>query len=500
MSLRNYLFYLMGGLILLISVFQVAFIFWAQQNFKQEVQTKAQEVSLKMIDMAVDNIDTPNFKIITTGNGSVSKSLQKSFTIETENLISDVKIIADQNIKQETKGDNKNKQEDNAEMVIDITKIKKTLHANIEKLHQQASEGYVIFDSIKQQSNLPDSDHIKTQASANNTKTQQWVFQAHSDKGDENDLPQLTDFIQMVLLAIAASTIIALGFAFWLSGKFSQPMQALSRGFRQLAQGDFKLDVVEQGVEETRQTIRNFNQMKARLQQLSINEKQLQQKTHLAELGEVSLGLAHALRNPIHTIGLSVEQLNNNQLSAQQREQFIEKIQSKIAHIDKTIRALLTLTTTGISRDKKVIINAVIKDIILEYKANDFQPLNFEVEVDQKLQLIGCEDEIRAILHTLIINACEASKQNQTISISAIETGSGIVIKIKDQGSGLSEKVKAKLFQPHITSKAEGAGMGLYIAERLISLFYQGNIELCDNNDKGCTASANFYSKGLKDE
>jgi len=461
MSLRNYLFTLIGSLILLLSLFQMAFIFWAQSNFEQQVQEKAEQVSMQFIEFAVENFEAPKVKIIAKN----SKKPVKHFVIETENLISDVIINNDTDSNSEI-----------SENSIDVNQIRKSLHKSIEKLHKNTE---VI------QKSQTTSDH------------NQWQFENTVKLDDDN---KLNSFVNMVAMVIFLSTVIALAFAFWLSAKFSQPMQALSLGFRQLSNGETNDDIIEQGVEETRQTIRDFNAMKDKLLQLSIAEKAFQQKSHLAELGEVSLGLAHALRNPIHTIGLSVEQLNSYKLNNTQRQNFVDKIQAKINHIDKTIRALLTLTTTGIQRTDKVNILTVTQDILLEYKASDNLKLNFVLNIDKNLQIIANENEVRAILHTLIINACEASSEQQTITINAELANNELKVVVEDHGIGLSDKISDNLFQPHITNKAEGAGMGLYIAQRLVRLFYQGEIQLANNQEKGCIATVTFSAAGINHE
>ncbi len=460
MSLRNYLFSLIGSLILFLSIFQMAFIFWAQNNFEQQVKEKAEQVSMELIDFAVDNFNSPNFRVITND----SKNANKHFVIETKNLRSDVVINY-----------SSNKVDDNVR-VIDVNQIRESLHESVQKLHKNMESN---------QDNYQISEH------------RQWQFNSNLEL-DPNS--KINNFVNMVILVIVLSTILALGFAFWLSGKFSQPMQALSQGFRHLADGDSSKNVIEQGVEETRQTIRDFNAMKDKLQQLSVAEKALQEKSHLAELGEVSLGLAHALRNPIHTIGLSVEQLNTDTISNEKRQHFVDKIQAKISRIDKTIRALLTLTTTGIQRTDTINILAVIQDILLEYKAGDNLGLRFKLDIDKNLLFIGSENEIRAILHTLIINACEASSEKNTITIKAERQNKHLNVTVLDQGKGLTDKIKNDLFQPHTTSKTEGSGMGLYIAQRLTKLFYDGNISLKNNDNGGCIAHVTFLEQGSADE
>lgn len=103
---------------------------------------------------------------------------------------------------------------------------------------------------------------------------------------------------------------------------------------------------------------------------------------------------------------------------------------------------------------------------------------------------MGAESEIRSILHTMIINSCESNSNRA-------HPDKQLTIEVFDQGKGLESKIENSLFQPHISTKPEGAGMGLYIAKRIISLHYNGNIFLKNqylNNGEivGCLAQADF--------
>ena len=288
----------------------------------------------------------------------------------------------------------------------------------------------------------------------------------------------------------------ALVIAYWLSVKFNQPLKNLSFGFKQLAQGDYTHQVAEDGVNEIRETIVHFNDMVNHLSELTQAAKHHSEIAHLAELGEVSRGLAHALRNPIHTIGLSIEQLAQDSLSQQQRQNLVRTVQNKITHIDSNIKALLTLTTTGISRQEKVPLLAVVQDIVLEYKSCQNKPQQFTINVAPNIELLGAESEIRSIFHTLIYNACDANPINGMVTISVEkQEDNSTTLYVKDIGCGLAKSVESKLFQPHISTKPEGAGMGLYIANRIISLHYQGSLTLENAVDTGCIATAHFNFK-----
>ena len=70
----------------------------------------------------------------------------------------------------------------------------------------------------------------------------------------------------------------------------------------------------------------------------------------------------------------------------------------------------------------------------------------------------------------------------------------GALLTVRDQGPGLAAGVAAALFQPHISSKAEGAGMGLYLCQRLLQRYYRGSVELHPAANGGCIATLHLCS------
>ncbi|KGJ98447.1 sensor histidine kinase [Thalassotalea sp. ND16A] len=502
MSLKTYLFSLIGGLILLLASSQLILVNWMSANFNEQVNLQARHMSEQVIEFAADNIefsleDGESVEIIEldkNGHERVKHELngqelnEQQFTeheriIEYENQ--DIRVIH-----QVSSNDEKLKvYKITGEPTDDVAAKKQRVNKQEYRTLHKATVVKELKDLVNEIHQIEidgDASKPKTRTNNNQHVRKDFVYRIDTSKTD------ISVLMTKILWIIIVSTLIALIFAYWLSHKFNKPLKALSSGFKQLASGNYKHQVNEQGVNEIRQTICHFNEMTERLEQLAITEQKNQQLQQLAELGDVSQGLAHALRNPIHTIGLAVEQIKDPQLNEQLREQLIDTITAKINHINKTISALLQLTSSGLTRNEQVPVAAVIQDIILEYKSSDDKQLHIHSNCDNLVQVTGNESEIRSILHTLIINACEASQHNGVITISTvIDDNSQVTVRIEDDGKGLNEDIEDDLFKPHITDKPEGAGMGLYIANRLISLNYNGKLELI-NIDNGCQATAIF--------
>ncbi|EKE68642.1 sensor histidine kinase [Gallaecimonas xiamenensis] len=270
-------------------------------------------------------------------------------------------------------------------------------------------------------------------------------------------------------LGLALTSLLALLGIYLLAKAFSRPLETLAQGLSRVAKGEAGVQLKPQGMRELRTAMDGFNRMSLELARLKKEEAQMQDQAHLAELGDIARGLAHSLRNPIHTIGLALEgELDQARKAA---------IAQKLKQMDANIKALLTLSAQGVNRQQPLVLAELLADVRLSLGGQ------WRLTLPQHCTLKGDESELRAVFHALMSNALEAAPGKEA-SLDAQLVPGALVIHIRDQGPGLSDQVKAKLFTPHATQKADGAGMGLYIAERLVRLRYGGTLTL-DNHPQG---------------
>ena len=308
------------------------------------------------------------------------------------------------------------------------------------------------------------------------TAPQHWVSQFKlKTSGSSQQL--INQYLSYQLLALALSIALALLLLLWFGSRLLQPLQQLVRGLRALGQGEAGIQLDTRApLAEYRQALQQFNQASTELAALQQQKAELARQQQLVELGEMSRGLVHALRNPIHTMALALEQLSGSDPALQQL------IEQKMQHINRTLSTLLTLSCQGVDRSTSVALKAVLQDLCLEFSG---QQLQLDA---QALFCRGAEAELRFIFHVLVSNAVEASPEPGTICLKLWQAPDGIYFQVSDQGPGLSPTVATSLFQPHISSKAEGAGMGLYLAKRLLQMYYQGDIQLQNKPEGGVLA------------
>lgn len=532
MTIKRYLFLLFSALILTIATTQVALLYMFKENIDDEVDKRGRDFADVLVNFAVENLDTNDAEgmqtkvkdeVILVKKEPVAKKLEfvvieveqqsKGHRIETAYEVPVVVIREQQKLKQAITELPPEAQS----LVLELSekfarsKARRIKGENrkfeVKIFKPRNSQRHVVKQRLRDQINKFKSDkHYRIDRNTKNDgiveRKRAWLTSHKS----HHKVDLINKMFNVIFLVIIVTTLFALLLVFWLSRKFSQPLQQLSNGFKKLEQGEFGIKVDPKGVEEVKQTIERFNTMSDQLVKLAEAEHKLMQQTHLTELSDVSKGIAHALRNPMHTIGLAVEQLSQGGLPEPLQQRLYDKIQTKISQLDKNIKALLTVTSGEIDRDNHLVILAVINDIVLELKQSHQlvdTALLVDVNVSEELSIIGSEKELRSVLHTLIFNAYEACLESAIspieLIIDAHQANDTIHIDIIDNGCGISEKVMKRMFEPHNSSKSEGAGMGLYISKRIVELYYDGKLTIKNNNTEqarsGVTAHVELTRK-----
>jgi signal transduction histidine kinase len=236
--------------------------------------------------------------------------------------------------------------------------------------------------------------------------------------------------------------------------------------------------------------VREFNKMSTRLRELDAHAQAMRQRKYLSELGEIANGLAHTIRNPLNTLGLSVEQMAAPELAPDLRREMAHTARQQIRRIDQWIRSFLALASQGVAREDALHIDSLIQDVVLEIAQDGAREVELQVELTEDVPAFpGVAPELRAVLQALVVNAVEASPPGGVVRIETSAADHELCIRVADEGPGLPEVVRGKLFTPHVTTKETGSGMGLFLAHRIITSRYDGAVTLSDRPEGGTVAA-----------
>lgn len=522
MTIKRYLFVLLATIIVLIATSQLILMHQLKDKMEQEIEDRGKRFANKIIDMTLDpiaseenvEVEIHEVHINKADNNAVADKPTQSkpkfsrnlliYKIQIEELGTDVKrtyeVVVPANPAKAAELVTKIIRLEPSQVKSRIDTLLSTLNQSevtqisdetdqirIHLIKKQDATHHELKKQLRRQMKAFSLDKEHSQKIKIKHKNED-VFEVLTSRQDRKVRKQsflLDKMITAMTYIIVITSIIGIALVFWLSNKISKPVNELTLGFRRMAKGDKSVKLEPTGIQEMQFAITQFNAMSEQLNQLKTLEQQLAQRSHLEEIGDVSKGIAHALRNPLHTIGLSLNQLQNADLNSVQKTEIFKKIAMKMSQLDKSIAALLTLTSGKIERNTAIALNHLIKDVVLELKQSHQNPnvsLNINLDLEKDSIIHGEFNELRSIIHTLIFNAYEAcinSGQNDaTITVEKLVNESQTCITVSDNGGGICDSIKEDLFSPHVSTKAEGAGMGLYIAKRIAELYYDGSLSL----------------------
>jgi signal transduction histidine kinase len=210
----------------------------------------------------------------------------------------------------------------------------------------------------------------------------------------------------------------------------------------------------------------------------------------LGILGEITAGIAHELNTPLANILGFAELLQDNLKKDSKATADLEKIIQNAIFSREVVKKLMFFACEMPQEMQKVNIVPSIKNAINLLDATfRKEQVKYIVKIEEEeLWLRADTIQLTQIIFNLTINAIYFSPKNGLVTIEIFQNKTHIILKISDEGTGLSETSLEKIFQPFYTTKAtgDGSGLGLSVVHGII-MSHGGTIIAENNLSKGAT-------------
>ncbi len=308
----------------------------------------------------------------------------------------------------------------------------------------------------------------------------------------------LDSFSKNVLYSTLFLLIFGISMAIYFTNKLARPLKSLQVATRKVGEGNLGVQVEKDRQwhsSEIDETLESFNLMSRKIAELQKQNSALQAKAHLAELAEISRGLAHSIRNPLNTLNLAMDQINST-TDTEDRENLSRIAKQQIQRIDRWVRSLMDVMSDDKNLIQRIDINDTLTSVVTDIKLFNEKEITFDFSQIQE----GCstdviEAEFKGIISSIISNAVEATPEHSQVKISLKKINHFFEVSVEDQGKGFPDDILKKIFTPHNTNKTYGAGMGLYLAQRIIKHKYAGDITIENLPTGGSKVSLRFKAR-----
>ncbi|MEM6960103.1 MAG: HAMP domain-containing sensor histidine kinase, partial [Myxococcota bacterium] len=318
--------------------------------------------------------------------------------------------------------------------------------------------------------------HLGTRVESDGGRVRLWVRAAESDGAFIGRL--FTLYMSVTIAAILLVAFVAL------TRLIVRPVEALTLAAERIGRGRLDVSVPSQGPREVAQLADQFNGMAAQLRgeraaletrlaeleaanrSLREAEASVERSAHLASVGRLAAGVAHEIGNPLTAIGGLVELARDDDLSADERDEFLRRAEAETGRIQRIIRDLLDFSRRGDEEEADAIAvgDAVSAAVRLIAPQRDASRVRIEQRVDRDCRAHASLDRLTQVVLNLLLNAMDAMDGEGEILVEVQGDQDHVRLEVSDTGPGIDENLLETLFEPFVTSKDVGQGTGLGLA------------------------------------
>jgi two-component system, NtrC family, nitrogen regulation sensor histidine kinase NtrY len=276
------------------------------------------------------------------------------------------------------------------------------------------------------------------------------------------------------IIIIIISTILA--------NRISSPIRRLTKATDSVSHGDLNVELENKEKGEMRELFQSFNIMTTELRKNQIEISEMERENAWKEMAKQ---VAHEIKNPLTPMKLAVQQLI---ISYKDKTKNFDTIFEKVSSTILNQIENLSLIASEFSRFAKMpSLKLETLDLlsVVNETANLFVEEKVEINVNTSLTSAIVEadkTQLRRLFINLVRNAIQASAS--VVDIKADKEENDYVITLKDNGKGIPEEAKEKIFDANFTTKEKGMGLGLKLAKRFLESI-NGKIFLVESSQKG---------------
>jgi signal transduction histidine kinase len=269
------------------------------------------------------------------------------------------------------------------------------------------------------------------------------------------------------------------------ASRFTRPIRKLDAGIRRLSEGDLgvKVDVSEKG--EIGRLAHTFNDMARKLRANRERERDMVRREKLSALGRLAAGVAHDVRNPLHSIGLTLQNLEETarpetEERSHEFDRSVGVIRGEIRRLDQLVGNFLRFAKSERHERRPIDLVELVQDTMrLVQSESDRRQVRIELRVDEPLPAVPADGEaIQSAILNLILNSFEAMPEGGSLTIALRAEAEEIVLEVADTGQGIPEDEQEHVFDFAYTTRESGHGLGLAMVHHCVVEEHGGRVAL----------------------
>jgi signal transduction histidine kinase len=229
-----------------------------------------------------------------------------------------------------------------------------------------------------------------------------------------------------------------------------------------------------------------------RTHELRSAQQMLIRSEKLASIGRLAASIAHEINNPLLPIQINLDDMLED-LEAKKSidPEEIRRTQESVERIRRIVNRLLEFTghshITASDNHKPLDLNKIIQNVTeLVRKSFEQKGQKIELDLTPVPKILGDKDGLEQVFMNMALNASEAMGRNGVLKISNVIRDDMVVTTVADNGTGIPSEIIEKMFEPFVSTKEDGNGLGLFVSYGIIQS-HNGTIEVSSKVNHGTT-------------
>ena len=299
----------------------------------------------------------------------------------------------------------------------------------------------------------------------------------------------------VALLALLAALTLGVGLVVSLQARrLLAPLARVTERARAVGRGDLTPHEVEATDDEIGELADAFERM---VTAVADAQRQALSNERFAAIGKMAAHVTHEIRNPLSSIGLNMELLDEELTRAEEEtgsakavteaHTLLGSVAREVERLELLSEEYLRLARLPSPRMEADDVAAAVREVT-DFARPEMEKAKCKLVVDAPDKLppaLFDEAQIRQALLNLIRNAREAMPNGGEIEVRAATTGMSVEITVDDRGSGVPEEIRPRVFDPFFSTKGEGTGLGLAITRQIVVA--HGGTLSCEPREGGGT-------------
>jgi signal transduction histidine kinase/CheY-like chemotaxis protein len=229
-----------------------------------------------------------------------------------------------------------------------------------------------------------------------------------------------------------------------------------------------------------------YEELRASLSELEKSQYALIQTEKMASAGRLTASIAHEINNPLQSVSNCLHLASRQELTSEDRKLYIDLAQSELERLMNIVQRVLDLYRPGARDRRPVDVDEVIRHVLLLVEP---QLNNSGIKVFTDLQaspaeVMAVRNHIQQVMLNLILNAMEAMPKGGELFIITRRLDSEMEVIIEDTGPGIPNIERGSVFEPFVSSKENGTGLGLTVSYGIITAF-GGSLDIIKGRGAG---------------